>query len=86
ERVVVDLEELMRGEKEKACLLRRRDRRGDMTARTCNYCSNPDCPYNDVQAEGKRSWLRKQVIAGMPCWQPFQENIGVVHGEEGRPM
>lgn len=46
------------------------------TMRTCNYCSNPDCPYKDVPAEGKRSWLRKQVIAGMPCWQPFPENIG----------
>jgi hypothetical protein len=57
-----------------------------MTARTCNYCSNPDCPYKDVPAEGKRSWLRKQVIAGMPCWQPFPENIGVVHDEEGRPI
>lgn len=54
-----------------------------MTARVCNYCSNPDCPYEGA-AKNKQAWLQKQKVDGMPCWQPFPENIGVVHDETGR--
>ncbi len=58
----------------------------DLECRTCNYCNNQKCPYQDVPVASQRAWLQKQVDAGMPCWEPFPENIGVFHDETGRRL
>ncbi len=54
------------------------------TARKCRWCATQPCPYESNEEFGEqlkrggREWLEK-----MPCWTPFQENVGTMHDENG---
>lgn len=52
-------------------------------ARLCNYCSNPECPYSSDELFKQKVNSDPDWIITKPCWQPFKENIGKVHDENG---